>query len=73
MTERGVQGYDVSSAHKLGRGYLERHMCGGRSLLASGVAIDKTARERGVVMVGMQVMLTVLILRQLSSYPESPA
>jgi len=49
-------------------------LCGGRILLVSSVAIDKTTNERGVVFVVMDVMLsTMFILRRLSSCPESPA
>jgi hypothetical protein len=47
-------------------------MDGSRRLLVSGATIGKPIRAQVVVVVVMQIMMAMIILRQLFSYPESP-
>jgi hypothetical protein len=48
-------------------------MYGSRRLLVTDVATGKSSRARGVVVVDMQIMLGMIILRQLFSCPEFQA
>jgi hypothetical protein len=48
-------------------------MDGSRRLLVSGATIGKPSIARIVVVVVMQIMMAMIILRQLFSCPESPA
>jgi hypothetical protein len=73
MTDRTAQAQDVSSAHEVGRGCILCAMDGSRRLLASDATIGKPSTARIVVVVVMQVMMAMIILRQLFFYPESPA
>jgi hypothetical protein len=47
-------------------------MDGSRRLLVSGATIGKPFIARVVVVVDMQIMMAMIILRQLFSYLESP-